>query len=47
MNPVFESHFRDLGNWSMGSGFKAAFPGLVDESVRIEDGFGEEPMEPR
>ncbi|KIW15859.1 hypothetical protein PV08_05909 [Exophiala spinifera] len=30
MNPVFERHIRRLENWSVGSNFAAAFPGLVD-----------------
>lgn len=37
INPVFESHLRDLNNWSLASAFKATYPELVDESVRIED----------
>ena len=38
MNPVFESHLRELGNWSMGKLFVETFPFLIDESVRIERG---------
>jgi hypothetical protein len=37
MNPVFETHLRDLTNWSMGSIFKTEFPYLIDEGVRIQD----------
>lgn len=36
MNPVFETHMRNLHNWSVGSIFPKAFPHLVDDSVRIE-----------
>lgn len=28
INPVFERHLRDLGNWSLGPAFARAFPGL-------------------
>lgn len=38
MNPVFESHIRDLRNWSLGPTFQATYPELVDASVRIEGG---------
>ena len=38
MNPVFESHLRVLGNWSLGSQFQIDLAELIDESVRIEDG---------
>ncbi|KAK3053991.1 hypothetical protein LTR09_004767 [Extremus antarcticus] len=38
MNPAFETHLRDLGNWSMGTIFRSEFPYLIDESVRIQDG---------
>lgn len=37
MNPAFESHLRDLRNWSLGPEFKAAFPGLAD-TARIKEG---------
>jgi len=30
INPVFERHLRRLENWSLGTAFKTAFPGLVD-----------------
>jgi hypothetical protein len=38
MNAVFESHLRELGNWSLGSQFQIDLPELIDESVRVEDG---------
>ncbi|KAL8686607.1 MAG: hypothetical protein Q9218_006988 [Villophora microphyllina] len=28
INPVFERHLRDLGNWTLGPGFEKAFPQL-------------------
>ncbi|KAK3707908.1 hypothetical protein LTR37_011760 [Vermiconidia calcicola] len=37
MNPVFETHLRDLKNWSMGSIFANEFPFLVDDSVSIKN----------
>ncbi|KAL8721852.1 MAG: hypothetical protein Q9225_001566 [Loekoesia sp. 1 TL-2023] len=30
INPVFERHLRDLGNWTLGSAFEKAFPKLAD-----------------
>ncbi|KAL1297273.1 hypothetical protein AAFC00_004830 [Neodothiora populina] len=36
INPVFESHLRNLGNWSLGTPFRNAFPDLVDD-VQIKD----------
>ncbi|KAI5242231.1 hypothetical protein E4T43_04981 [Aureobasidium subglaciale] len=36
INPVFESHMRNLSNWSVGSSFANAMPELV-EGVRIKD----------
>jgi len=36
MNPVFETHLRELGHWSLGTAFAGTHPGLV-EGVRIED----------
>lgn len=36
INPVFESHLRNLDNWSLGNAFRNAFPDLVDD-VRIKD----------
>jgi len=37
INPAFESHLRNLGNWSLGPGFRDAFPELA-EAVRIREG---------
>lgn len=36
INPVYESHLRNLDNWSLGSAFKNTFPDLVDD-VRLKD----------
>lgn len=36
INPVFESHLRNLDNWSLGPAFKKAFPELV-EDVRMKE----------
>jgi hypothetical protein len=36
INPVFESHMRNLANWSVGSAFANAMPELV-EGVRIKE----------
>lgn len=30
LNPEFEAHLRNLGNWSLGSAFAVAFPSLAD-----------------
>lgn len=35
INPVFERHFRNLNNWSLGPEFAQAFPALVD-TTRIK-----------
>ncbi|GKZ34076.1 hypothetical protein AbraIFM66950_004214 [Aspergillus brasiliensis] len=35
VNPVFERHFRNLGNWSLGPAFAEAYPSLV-ETTRIK-----------
>lgn len=35
INPVFESHLRNLNNWSLGPAFAKAFPELVD-TTRIK-----------
>ena len=35
INPVFERHFRNLNNWSLGPAFADVFPGLVD-TTRIK-----------
>lgn len=37
INPVFESHLRDLRNWSLATVFKTTVPELIDQSVRIQD----------
>ncbi|OCL06057.1 hypothetical protein AOQ84DRAFT_321991, partial [Glonium stellatum] len=37
INPAFESHLRNLNNWSLGPAFRAAFPHLAD-TVRIKEG---------
>ncbi|KAF2468918.1 uncharacterized protein BDR25DRAFT_335262 [Lindgomyces ingoldianus] len=37
INPAFESHLRDLRNWSLGPAFRTAFPQFAD-AVRIKDG---------
>lgn len=37
INPVFESHMRELSNWSLGPAFRHAFPHLVVDGVRIND----------
>lgn len=33
INPVFESHLRNLNNWSLGPAFARAYPHLVDTTV--------------
>ncbi|KAL8663669.1 MAG: hypothetical protein Q9168_008051 [Polycauliona sp. 1 TL-2023] len=38
INPVFERHLRDLGNWTLGPAFAKAFPGLVDTCNIKKDG---------
>ncbi|KAI6799507.1 hypothetical protein KC327_g8603 [Hortaea werneckii] len=35
ITPEFESHFRNLSNWSLGKDFVAKFPDIVTEEVRI------------
>ncbi|GAB1727988.1 hypothetical protein NU195Hw_g2954t1 [Hortaea werneckii] len=35
ITPEFESHFRNLSNWSLGRDFVAKFPDIVTEEVRI------------
>ncbi|KAI8932090.1 hypothetical protein NX059_010975 [Plenodomus lindquistii] len=37
INPAFESHLRDLNNWSLGPSFKSAFPAFAD-AVKIKPG---------
>ncbi|WEW56688.1 hypothetical protein PRK78_002136 [Emydomyces testavorans] len=36
INPVFESHLRNLNNWSLGPAFARHYPGLVD-TCRIKN----------
>lgn len=36
INPVFETHLRNLQNWSLGPAFAKAHPMLAD-TVRIKD----------
>ena len=36
--PAFEEHVRELRNWSLGSAYVKAFPGMAGKDVRIEDG---------
>ncbi|KAL8708070.1 MAG: hypothetical protein Q9220_007002 [cf. Caloplaca sp. 1 TL-2023] len=39
INPVFERHLRDLGNWTLGMAFEKAFPMLADTCrIKREDG---------
>ncbi|RMY02225.1 hypothetical protein D0866_15676, partial [Hortaea werneckii] len=37
INPDFESHFRDLSNWSLGRDFVTTFPDIVTDEMRIEN----------
>lgn len=37
INPAFESHLRDLNNWSLGPSFRGAFPMFAD-CVKIKEG---------
>nr|POE47197.1 hypothetical protein CFP56_00529 [Quercus suber] len=37
LNPVFETHLRNIDNWSLGTAFKQAHPHLIGEGMRIED----------
>ncbi|KAH7355746.1 hypothetical protein BKA66DRAFT_562916 [Pyrenochaeta sp. MPI-SDFR-AT-0127] len=37
INPAFESHLRDLNNWSLGPSFRGTFPVFAD-SVKIKEG---------
>jgi hypothetical protein len=37
INPAFESHLRDLNNWSLGVSFGKTFPGFKD-CVKIKHG---------
>jgi hypothetical protein len=37
INPAFESHLRDLNNWSLGPSFRGTFPMFAD-CVKIKEG---------
>jgi hypothetical protein len=37
INPAFESHLRNLNNWSLGPSFRSTFPAFGDV-VRIKEG---------
>ncbi|KAH5423322.1 hypothetical protein HBI23_205770 [Parastagonospora nodorum] len=37
INPAFESHLRDLGNWTLGPSFRGTFPQFAD-CVKIKEG---------
>jgi hypothetical protein len=37
INPAFETHLRDLKNWSLGPSFTTVFPGF-EKVVRIKEG---------
>ncbi|KAL5386828.1 hypothetical protein DPSP01_003847 [Paraphaeosphaeria sporulosa] len=37
INPAFESHLRNLNNWSLGPAFRSVFPAFGD-AVRIKEG---------
>ncbi|KAF2790674.1 hypothetical protein K505DRAFT_250733 [Melanomma pulvis-pyrius CBS 109.77] len=37
INPAFESHLRDLNNWTLGPSFRSLFPGFT-AGVRIKEG---------
>lgn len=36
INPVFESHLRNINNWSIGSAFANVFPELCD-GIRVKE----------
>ena len=36
INPAFESHLRDLSNWSLGSSFRTSLPHYAD-CVKIKE----------
>lgn len=40
VNPVFERHFLDLSNWTLGPAFAKAHPSLADTTVIKPDGDG-------
>jgi len=37
INPAFETHLRDLNNWSLGPSFRGSFPQLAG-AVKIKEG---------
>lgn len=37
INPAFESHLRNLNNWSLGPSFRGTFPAWAD-AVKIKEG---------
>lgn len=37
INPAFESHLRNLQNWSLGPSFRGTFPQFAD-TVKIKEG---------
>lgn len=37
INPAFETHLRDLSNWSLGQAFRTTFPHFAD-AVHIKEG---------
>lgn len=37
INPAFETHLRDLNNWTLGPSFRGAFPMFAD-AVKIKEG---------
>jgi len=45
ISPVFESHLRNLNNWSLGTAFADSFPDLVDD-VRIRNVRPQAPTQP-
>ncbi|KAL6715467.1 hypothetical protein ACLMJK_006428 [Lecanora helva] len=41
INPVFERHLRELGNWSLGGAFRRAHPGLAETAkIKGDEGGG-------
>lgn len=36
INPAFETHLRDLKNWSLGPAFRSTFPNFAD-AIRIKE----------
>jgi hypothetical protein len=37
INPAFESHLRDLNNWTLGPSFRGSYPAFAD-CVKIKEG---------